>query len=69
MRIFLEHLDNPVLRFEVLEFDKSTGMGKLRGRHGTEWTRDISKPMLKKCRYRLVTVEGDDDAKQPELQA
>lgn len=62
MKVYVQNIKTPDLRFEVLEFDKATGIGKLRGKHGTEWTRDISKPTLEKCGYKLTRVEDEEAA-------
>jgi hypothetical protein len=54
MPIYIQNVKNPNVRFEVLAYDKTTGMGKIKGELGAEFTRDISKPALEKYGYAVV---------------
>lgn len=49
----------PVIRFQVLAYDKDSGIGKLKGELGTEFSRDISKPALEKYGYKVVKSESE----------
>jgi hypothetical protein len=55
MYVYIENVANPEVRFQVMEYDKETGAGKLRGGYGSVITRNISKAELTKRGYRLVT--------------
>lgn len=59
MRVYIENIANPAVRFEVMEYNKETGAGKLRGGYGTVITRNISKAELTKRGYRLVTSDKE----------
>jgi adenine specific DNA methylase Mod len=55
--VYIESIKNPAVRFEVLEYDKETKIGKLRGGFGTVITRDISKDELVKRGYKIIKSE------------
>jgi hypothetical protein len=57
MYLYAENIKNPNLRFEVIEYDKETKMGKLRGEYGAEFTRELSKEAMKKFGYKIVQSE------------
>ena len=57
MHVYIESIKNPAVRFEVMEYDKDTKIGKLKGGFGTVITRDISKAELDKRGYKLVKSE------------
>lgn len=57
MFIYLQSCKNPEIRFEVVGFDADTGIGKLRGLYGAEFSRDISRPQLEKLGYKIVKSE------------
>jgi hypothetical protein len=57
MHVYIEHAENPAVRFEVIEFDKATGIGKIKGGYGAVITRNISKEELTKRGYVLRTSE------------
>jgi hypothetical protein len=59
MYVYIQNEANPAVRFEVMEFDKETGTGKLRGGYGAIITRNISKAELIKRGYRLVQSEKE----------
>lgn len=59
MHVYVEHVRDKAIRFEVLSFDADTNMGKLRGGLGTELMRDISRPMLEKYNYKLVRSDKE----------
>lgn len=57
MYVYIQHIDNPNVRFQVMEYDKETGEGKLRGGFGSIITRNISKAELEKRGYKIVKSE------------
>jgi hypothetical protein len=57
MFVYIESIKNPTIRFEVLEYDKDTKIGKLKGGFGTVITRDISKEELQKRGYKIIKSE------------
>lgn len=59
MYVYVENASNPDVRFQVMEFDKATGIGKLKGGYGAVISRNISKAELVKRGYRLVTSEKE----------
>jgi len=54
MYVYVENAANPAVRFQVMEFDKETGMGKLKGGYGAIITRKINKEELIKRGYKMV---------------
>jgi hypothetical protein len=57
MHVYVESVKNPALRFEVLEYDPDTKIGKLQGGVGAVFTRKISKDELEKLGYHIVKSE------------
>jgi hypothetical protein len=57
MHFYLQNIKDENIRFEVIEFDKETKVGKLRGEYGAVISRDISKESLTKLGYRFVKSE------------
>ena len=59
MYVYVESINNPSVRFEVLNYDKESGNAKLRGAFGAEFTRSIAKPDLKKYGFKVVSSEKE----------
>lgn len=59
MYVYVESIKNPALRFEVLEYDRGTKIGKLFGGLGTPFTRNISRAELEKLGYHIVQSETE----------
>lgn len=59
MFVYVESVNNPSIRFQVVEYDKVSGMAKLRGAFGAEFTRSIAKPDLKKYGFKVVPSEKE----------
>ena len=59
MFVYVESINNPSVRFEVVTYDKASGMAKLRGAFGAEFTRCISKADLKKYGFKVLSSEKE----------
>jgi hypothetical protein len=59
MYVYVESINNPSVRFEVLNYDAESGTAKLRGAFGAEFTRSIAKPDLKKYGFKVVSSEKE----------
>lgn len=59
MKLFIESLKNPEVRFEVESFDRETGVGVLLGNFGARFTRNLSKDSLAKFGYKVIKVQDD----------
>lgn len=57
MHLYVQSKSDQQIRFEVLSFDKASGIGKLRSALGTDITRDISRAALDKYGYAIVQSE------------
>lgn len=57
MHVYVQNVKNPGVRFEVLEYDNETKIGKLQGGFGAKFSRNISKPELEKYGYKIVQSE------------
>lgn len=57
MPVYVESVKNSAIRFEVLEYDKESKLGKLKGGFGTVISRNISKPELERLGYKLIQSE------------
>lgn len=66
---YLVSIKNPKLRYQVLELDEKTMMAKLKGTVGAEFTRDISKPELKKYGYKVEWGAPPQDKARPRKSA
>lgn len=59
MYVYVEHVKDPDVRFQVMSYDKETHMAKLKGEYGAEFTQDISKEALKKKGYHIRQSEKE----------
>lgn len=59
MYVYVESINNPSVRFQVMTYDKSDGTAKLRGAFGAEFTRSIAKADLKKYGFKVVQSEKE----------
>ena len=60
MKHFLQSIHKPEVRFEILEFDKSTGMAKLKGQMA-EFEEPISKERMEKYGYKIVKEDEHEN--------
>ena len=65
MKLFIENLKNPKVRFEVESFDKETKVGILKGEYGARFSRNLSKEALAKYGYKVVRVEDEKEIPHP----
>lgn len=65
MYVYIQSTTNPAVRFQVVEYDKESGTGKLKGGYGTVITRNISKAELEKRGYTLVKSDVELDLTPP----
>jgi hypothetical protein len=57
MHVYIENVKTPTIRFEVLAYDKTTKVARLRGEYGAEFDRNIGKDVLEKYGYKIVQSE------------
>ena len=68
--IYIEHIQSPEIRFQVLSYDEATGMGKLLSSLGVTIDRLITPAELKKRNYHIKVsdvelLNADWPAKAP----
>jgi len=59
MYVYVEHLKNSDVRFQVVEYDKTTKDAKLKGEYGALFMQNISKESLVKRGYRIRQSETE----------
>lgn len=57
MYVYVEHVKDPDVRFQVVSYDKDTHTALLKGEYGAEFSQDISKEALVKKGYKIVKSE------------
>lgn len=57
---YLQSTTTPSIRFRIISRDKDTGVARLMGMTGVEFTEVVNKEMLAKYRYKIVKETADD---------